>query len=510
MGSTMTKRRYKQIENVDNIITALTIDDYEHQNSSPRNEIQIKNEQQLSSLRLKVRPVRRHGHVLIIIISIFVIIGIVYYNTIIIVGRNDAARRKPKFSVSYTPPATSIAFLTAYEKVMSKANLSPPRPYEAYIIPLLLENNTLYCRNSHKDVIMKARIYSYITMLTRSGESSGTFVGRAKQRMKNSFTTYIFHNNNNNNNSNNNNEDAATTTASLLLNESLPIILIESDTSGCYHHNHPHLSHWLHNNPHFVTTNTSESLLSSSDPDTTTTTNRRSFQYYSINKNIDTLSFPRLTWHTPALKYNPSTWCSAIDMPGYERYSLLSDRSFMIYNNNWESTFHYHEYYYPWLKKVDMAIWRGSTTGPHSITFNELPRTQLVQISLTRPDIINAKFTSFVQGREHEQDKYDGDNSTTVLNQTVFDIAKYMPYNELMQYRAIIDIDGNTWSSRFTKLLCTNSVIIKVCYVCNSYRYILISRRLLSFKTTVYPPLHGPLQRLILIILNIITMIYDQ
>ncbi len=38
----------------------------------------------------------------------------------------------------------------------------------------------------------------------------------------------------------------------------------------------------------------------------------------------------------------------------------------------------------------------------------------------------------------------DGDNSTTVLNQTVFDIAEYMPFNELMQYRAIIDIDGNT------------------------------------------------------------------
>jgi hypothetical protein len=71
------------------------------------------------------------------------------------------------------------------------------------------------------------------------------------------------------------------------------------------------------------------------------------------------LSFPRLTWHTPALKYNPSNLLgvlpSAIDMPGYERYSLLSDRSFMIYNNNWESTFRYHEYYYPWLKKVDMA-----------------------------------------------------------------------------------------------------------------------------------------------------------
>ena len=33
---------------------------------------------------------------------------------------------------------------------------------------------------------------------------------------------------------------------------------------------------------------------------------------------------------------------------------------------------------------------------------------------------------------------------------------------DFMKYKAIIDIDGNSWSSRFGNLLCTNSVIIKV------------------------------------------------
>jgi len=120
-----------------------------------------------------------------------------------------------------------------------------------------------------------------------------------------------------------------------------------------------------------------------------------------------------------------------------------------------------------------MAIWRGSTTGPHFISFHDLPRTRLVRLSLDRSDIINAKFTSFVQGHEHEHSTAAA--AAAVLNQTVFDIAEYMTFNELMQYRAIIDIDGNFWSSRFTKLLCTNSVIIKVCiYVCNSYRCVVI------------------------------------
>ena len=397
----MTKRRYKQVvDDDDRTASALTLDDYEQQHSSPsrNHQFQIKNEQALPSpSRFKLRPVRRHGLVLIVVvISIFVIAGIFYYhNSIIIIGcKNDDAlrRNKPKFTLSYAPPTTTNnndnittinAFLTAYEKAMSKANLSPPPPAaEAYVIPLLLENNTLYCRNSHKDVIMKARIYSYITMLNEgmmrsNDERSDTFVGRMKQRIKNNFITNIFHNRNNNNNNNNNNNSKNNEDATL--NKSLPIILIESDITGCYHHNHPHLSHWLHNNPHFVTANTAESS-SSSDSNTTTSTTTRHRQYeYSMNNNIDILSFPRLTWHTPALKYSPSDWCSAIDMPGYERYSILSDRSFMIYNNDWERTFRYREYYHPWSRKVDMAIWRGSTTGPHFISFRDLPRTRLVQ-----------------------------------------------------------------------------------------------------------------------------------
>jgi len=47
-----------------------------------------------------------------------------------------------------------------------------------------------------------------------------------------------------------------------------------------------------------------------------------------------------------------------------------------------------------------------------------------------------------------------------------------MPFEKQMAYRAIIDIDGNNWSSRFASLLCTNSVIIKVrvyCYECAHY-----------------------------------------
>ena len=71
--------------------------------------------------------------------------------------------------------------------------------------------------------------------------------------------------------------------------------------------------------------------------------------------------------------------------------------------------------------------------------------------SMDRPDLIDAGFTSFVQGWEFEK----------LSNQTI--ATGHMPFDDQMKYRAIIDIDGNAWSSRFSKILCTNLVAIKVC-----------------------------------------------
>ncbi len=83
--------------------------------------------------------------------------------------------------------------------------------------------------------------------------------------------------------------------------------------------------------------------------------------------------------------------------------------------------------------------------------FSTTCQDKLVKKSMSCPDIIDAGFPSFVKGWEWQK----------LSNQTI--AANRIPFDDLMKYRAIIDIDGNAWSSRFTKLLCTNSVIIKVC-----------------------------------------------
>lgn len=278
-------------------------------------------------------------------------------------------------SLSYVPPTNvTNPLLAAFEKIMSSPDLSLPHDFSAYV-PLILEDGKILCRGSHKDVITKARIRAFVEMLNKGFESSED----------------LFH---------------------IEKSQSLPILLIESDNSGCYNRGH-----------------------------------------------VDKIPFPRLTWHTPSPKHG-SGWCQAISMTGYE--SWYSFRNMHAYHDSWffdytwDATFQEYERKYPWKSKISKAIWRGSTTGLKRLefndTFDELPRAQLVKKSIDRPDIIDAGFTSFVQGWEVIQED--------LWNETI--ASSYIPFEDLMKYKAIIDIDGNTWSSRFAKLLCTNSVVIKV------------------------------------------------
>ena len=84
---------------------------------------------------------------------------------------------------------------------------------------------------------------------------------------------------------------------------------------------------------------------------------------------------------------------------------------------------------------------------------NETPRGKLVQKSMETPELIDAAFVNIIQQYK--------DQKQELRNQTV--LGDRMPFDDYMKYKAIIDIDGNNWSSRFPKLLCSNSIVIKVC-----------------------------------------------
>ena len=88
---------------------------------------------------------------------------------------------------------------------------------------------------------------------------------------------------------------------------------------------------------------------------------------------------------------------------------------------------------YPWSSKKSAAVWRGSATGKKG--WNE--RKWLHYFSISHNSTIDAK----------------------IANKN---IETFMDFEDFQNYKAIIDLDGFSWSGRFHRLLCMNSVVIKI------------------------------------------------
>ena len=212
-------------------------------------------------------------------------------------------------------------------------------------------------------------------------------------------------------------------------------------------------------------------------------TEREAFSLGVTNRNgsdelLDlNINYPRLSWAIPAPKYNQDAWCHAIGVPGYQMWLDYKDET----HSSWKRTFSKQAKQYPWSKKKNKAVWRGSTTSHSSYPSNKLsdiPRGQLIETSISHPHLIDAAFKSF--------DEVWRDRKEELMKTTI--VKEEMKFDDFMDYKAIIDIDGNNWryvlcvhmifhtyhtqstnhlvfsisSSRFPKLLCTNSVVIKV------------------------------------------------
>mmetsp|Transcript_9966 Transcript_9966/g.21582 ORF Transcript_9966/g.21582 Transcript_9966/m.21582 type:complete len:478 (-) Transcript_9966:323-1756(-) len=165
----------------------------------------------------------------------------------------------------------------------------------------------------------------------------------------------------------------------------------------------------------------------------------------------DDYKFPRLAWSMLSSKHGD---CEAVGMPSYETWNYFH-RSHKV-DTHWEQTFEKNERQYPWQSKIKKAVWRGSTTYEgslyHKNELGDIPRGKLVKLSMEHPDLIDGAFHKINEKfllQRHE-----------LKNQ--FTIGNRISPREMMRYKAIIDIDGNNWSSRFGMLLCSNSVVIKI------------------------------------------------
>lgn len=89
---------------------------------------------------------------------------------------------------------------------------------------------------------------------------------------------------------------------------------------------------------------------------------------------------------------------------------------------------------YPWESKIRKVVWRGRITG-YTYPDGKRPRQALVRYAQDHLDVMDVKPST-------QRSK--------------------MAQDDFQKFVAILDIDGNAWSARLGKLLCYNSIVIKV------------------------------------------------
>ena len=138
-----------------------------------------------------------------------------------------------------------------------------------------------------------------------------------------------------------------------------------------------------------------------------------------------------------------------------ENSTLIPDPYFIKSRGYRELRRKFREKERPWLERLPVALWRGSTTG-YRVTENvfDLPRVRLCLYAQNHSDIVDAGITSFVQLVNIDEE--EAIKSCGILKE-------YVPPQDFANWQYQIDIDGNTnsWPGLFSKLL-SNSVVLKV------------------------------------------------
>ena len=164
------------------------------------------------------------------------------------------------------------------------------------------------------------------------------------------------------------------------------------------------------------------------------------------NTQTDKYGFPRLTWSIPASSSTSSTWCSAIGMPSYkvwkdiiqqqqqqqqQRTKKIKESNNLLLSNVQNNA----AILYPWKTKLPMAVWRGSTTCNKAmyghLPLVDMPRSKVVQLSLVRPDLIDAAFHKLVG--KYNVPIANNSSSSSIANVVI--LKEPIPLYEMMRYK---------------------------------------------------------------------------
>lgn len=191
-------------------------------------------------------------------------------------------------------------------------------------------------------------------------------------------------------------------------------------------------------------------------------TANKTHQWPDLERAIRKGGFPFLAYHKDFNGCNRHHWrknrtrlsipiftlCARLDCeysfpwPTYESISLAKADS-----REWKEIMAANKKKY--ATKKPMAVWRGSLTGTNNKGLEESIRWRLCQLSNNNSNL-DARLVQIPEWRT------DADPAA------VNGLARKMNMEQFQNYAAVVDVDGNAWSSRFAALLCMDSVVLKV------------------------------------------------
>jgi len=135
----------------------------------------------------------------------------------------------------------------------------------------------------------------------------------------------------------------------------------------------------------------------------------------------------------------------ALPIPSY------CDKKAKNSSTEWDEQFWISDEHYPWENKTRKAFWRGALTGLGS--YHQRECLQLAMMGYSDLETMGVTFNGL-----------DGFMTRKTRRHGLNLVRPSVPMNDFQIKCAIIDIDGNSWSERFPRLLCMNSVVIKIAH----------------------------------------------
>ena len=123
---------------------------------------------------------------------------------------------------------------------------------------------------------------------------------------------------------------------------------------------------------------------------------------------------------------------------------------------SWDTLFREQSAAYPWGTKFRQVVWRGSLSAPNDDLQSVRWRLCRLASKLSENDdrqLLDVGLVEIPRRHDHLH-----------LNVSLVGGLKepIRPMKRFQQYVAVLDVDGNSWSSRFATLICSNSVVLKV------------------------------------------------